>query len=427
LKGCFVLTRFPLPAERVYVAFNLIASLCFGVVFAVNTLYYATTVRLDPLQLVLVGTMLEFSAFIFEVPTGIVADVFSRRLSIMIGYVLIGCAFIFEGLVPVFWAILASQFLWGLGITFTSGAVQAWLSDEIGEAQAARVFLRTARLEQAFGVVVIPISTVLAISTNIRVPIVAGGLGFLLLAAFLYFCMPEQGFRPASREHRSTWQHMRQIFLEGLQVVRSKPGLQWILVISVIFGAASESFDRLWQVHFLSFQFPTIGFLNTLNLEQTCLVWFGLIGLGLSFVVMPLIHLAERRVNTNHFGATARALLGLTLGLMVFVGMFALAGNFALALLGYWGARAMRSLIEPLSQAWINQGLESQTRATVLSMNAQADAVGQMAGGPMIGWLGKTSLRLALLAGAGLLLPALGVFTRTLRPSNSTVSRVELE
>jgi MFS transporter, DHA3 family, tetracycline resistance protein len=422
LKGCSVLTRFSLSAERVYIVFNLVASLCFGVVFAVNTLYYATTVGLDPFQLVLVGTMLEFSVFIFEVPTGVVADVFSRRLSIMIGYVLIGCAFIFEGLVPMFWVILASQFLWGLGITFTSGAVQAWLSDEIGEQQAARVFLRTARLEQAFGLAVIPISTVLAISTNIRVPIVAGGLGFVLLAVFLYFCMPEQGFRPAPRENRNTWQHMCQIFLEGWRVVRSKPGLQWILVISVILGAASESFDRLWQVHFLSFPFPTIGFLNTLNLEQTRLIWFGLIGLGLSFVVMPLIHIAERRVNTSHFGATARALLGLIVGLMIFIGVFAFAGNFALALLGYWGAQAMRSLIGPLSQAWINQGLESQTRATVLSMNGQADAIGQMAGGPVIGWLGKTSLRLALLTGAGLLLPALGVFTRTLHSSERRAS-----
>jgi DHA3 family tetracycline resistance protein-like MFS transporter len=52
--------------------------------------------------LVLVGTVLEPSVFIFEIPTGIVADVYSRRLSIIIGQVLIGLGFMVEGLFPVF-------------------------------------------------------------------------------------------------------------------------------------------------------------------------------------------------------------------------------------------------------------------------------------------------------------------------------------
>ena len=417
---------FSLSAERVYIAFNLLASLCFGLVFTVNTLFYATTVHLDPLQLVLVGTVLELSIFLFEVPTGIVADVFSRRLSIVIGYALIGCSFVLEGVIPALWTVLVSQFLWGLGYTFTSGATQAWLSDEIGATHAARVFLRTARLEQGFGFVVLPISILLAITSNIRVPIVLGGLGFILLSVFLHLFMTEQGFRPTPRENRNTWQQMRHTFFEGWRVVLSKPGLQWILVVTVILGAASESFDRLWQVHLLSFQFPSFGILNNLNLEQTRLVWFGLIGLGLSLVVMPLIHILERRVNTTSFQTTARALLGLNFGLIAFLCVFAFAPNFALALAGYIGARAGRTLIEPLSQAWINQGLEPQTRATVLSMNGQADAIGQMAGGPVIGWLGKTSLRLALAAGAGLLLPALGAYARALQVPESSPT-IELE
>ena len=411
------MTRFPFSAEYVYIAFHLIASLCFGLVFTVNTLFYATTVHLDPLQLILVGTVLELSIFLFEIPTGIVADVFSRRLSIVIGYALIGCAFVLEGAIPALWTVLGSQFLWGLGYTFTSGATQAWLSDEIGENRAARVFLRTTRLEHGFGLVVLPVSILLAITSNIRVPIVLGGLGFIVLSVLLYLFMPEQGFQPTAREDRNTWQHLRHAFLEGWRVMRSKPGLQRILVITVILGAASESFDRLWQVHLLSFQFPRLGILNNFNLEQTRLVWFGLIGLGLSLVVMPLIQIVEHRVNTSHFQATARALLGLNFGLILLLCVFAFAPNFTLALAGYIGARAIRSLIEPLSQAWINQGLESQTRATVLSMNGQADAIGQMAGGPVIGWLGKTSLRLALVAGAGLLLPALGVYAHSLKAS----------
>jgi hypothetical protein len=72
-----------------------------------------------------VGTTLEGCIFLFEVPTGVVADVYSRRLSIIIGFFLIGAGFIVEGSFPVFGAVLLSQVFWGIGYTFTSGATES--------------------------------------------------------------------------------------------------------------------------------------------------------------------------------------------------------------------------------------------------------------------------------------------------------------
>ncbi|MDP6509107.1 MAG: hypothetical protein QF719_08735 [Chloroflexota bacterium] len=66
-------------------------------------------VGLDPLQLVLVGTVLEATVFIFEVPTGILADVYNRRLSVIVGVALIGADFTLEGAVPRFATVLAGR------------------------------------------------------------------------------------------------------------------------------------------------------------------------------------------------------------------------------------------------------------------------------------------------------------------------------
>ena len=74
----------------VYLFAEFSASLCLGMVFVSMSLYEATVAGLSPIQLVLVGTTLELSAFLFEVPTGVVADVYSRRLSIIVGYFLMG-------------------------------------------------------------------------------------------------------------------------------------------------------------------------------------------------------------------------------------------------------------------------------------------------------------------------------------------------
>ena len=100
--------------------------------------------------------------FVFEVPTGVVADVYSRRRSILIGMVLVGAGFVLEGAVPVFTFMLLAQLLWGLGYTFESGAVEAWISDEIGEARVGKAFLRAAQVRQLMGLLGIPFVLALA-------------------------------------------------------------------------------------------------------------------------------------------------------------------------------------------------------------------------------------------------------------------------
>jgi MFS family permease len=123
-------------ATRTYYVLNGVATCCLSLSFTVNLVYMATEVGLDPLQLVLVGTALEITCFVFEVPTGIVADLYSRRASVLIGFALIGLGLLLQA-VPLLAAILAAQVVWGIGYTFTSGATQAWITDEVGEDRVA--------------------------------------------------------------------------------------------------------------------------------------------------------------------------------------------------------------------------------------------------------------------------------------------------
>src|SRR6185436_7812560 len=94
---------------KVYLFIEFTASMSFSMMFVVASLYEATVAGLTPVQLILVGTTLELSAFLFEVPTGIVADVYSRKLSIVIGYLLMGLGFLVEAFFPAFLPILLAQ------------------------------------------------------------------------------------------------------------------------------------------------------------------------------------------------------------------------------------------------------------------------------------------------------------------------------
>ena len=64
-----------LNAYPVYLILEGASALFFTLVFTVNLVYQVTVVGLNPLQLVLVGTMLELTVLVCEVPTGVVADV----------------------------------------------------------------------------------------------------------------------------------------------------------------------------------------------------------------------------------------------------------------------------------------------------------------------------------------------------------------
>src|SRR5579883_3063497 len=117
-------------AYSVYLILEGLYGLAFTVTTTVNLLYQFEIAKLNPLQLVLVGTVLETTCLLCQVPTGALADLYSRRLSIIIGIVLTGLGFIIEGSFPSFWLIAGSMIFYGVGATFISGAQEAWLADE---------------------------------------------------------------------------------------------------------------------------------------------------------------------------------------------------------------------------------------------------------------------------------------------------------
>jgi DHA3 family tetracycline resistance protein-like MFS transporter len=386
-----------------------VTSLCLATIFTVAAVYRINDAGLNPFQLVLVGTVLETSAFFFEVPTGVLADTYSRRLSIIIGIFLLGAAAVFEGSIPLFGTILLAQVIWGLGYTFTSGATEAWIADEIGEQRAGHAYLRGAQVGQVGALIGTFLSVGLA-SVRLNLPIVLGGGTIIVLAIFLLLVMPEHGFQPAPRQERGSWRAMGQTFRSGVQAVRGRPLLITILGIGAFFGASSEAFDRLWQAHFLeNFRFPELGAFEPV-------VWFGIINVGAMILSFVAAEVTRRRVDTSSHLAVARALLIINALLIASVVAFGLAGNFAVALGAYWAAYLFRRTNQPLYAAWINQNVSPQVRATVFSMTSQSDAFGQIAGGPAVGAIGAIfSLRAAMVVTGLLLSPALALYARSLR------------
>jgi DHA3 family tetracycline resistance protein-like MFS transporter len=397
------LNYFKLDATKVYLFIEFSASAFFSMMFVTASLYEATVAGLTPLQLVLVGTMLEVSAFVFEIPTGIVADIYSRRLSIIIGYILMGVGFLVEGFFPAFLPILLAQIIWGLGYTFTSGATQAWISDEIGEDSANKLFIRANRIGLSASLVGMA-GAILIGANNVALPIQIGALGVIAIGVALIFIMPETKFQPTPRENRNTWEHMWHTFNEGVKAVKARPRLMTILGVGLLYGLYSEGVDRLWVKHILdNYQIPVL-------FGQTDVAFFGALRVTSMLLALLANHFVEKRIDTSNPLAIGRATMGITFGISAGLIGFALSPFFALTLVMYLGASVLRNVFSPLYTAWVNQKLDSSTRATIHSMAGQVDAIGQIAGGPSVGLVAKFfSVAAAITTSGLLLLPAMGL------------------
>ncbi len=389
---------------KIYLIYSGATAFFFSLVFTVSQLYRIDTLHLNPFQLVLIGTVLETTCFIFEVPTGIIADMKSRKLSVIIGLILIGIAFTIEGSVPLFISVIISNILWGIGYTFTSGADEAWIADEQGEKKLDSIYLRGAQVGQLCSFAGIIISTVIG-SKMVNAPMIIGGMLFILLAVFLMFFMKETNFTPAPAEDRNSWEQMRHTFMEGIKFIRGSKVLVMMMAIALLYGLYSEGFDRLWTAHFLT----DTGFPSQANIKPV--VWIGIINGSAMIISILAVEYIKRRMEKT--GELKRVWILTLINVLMVAAMilFGLSGNFVIALSMYLVFYILRTTNGPIYSAWRNRNIKSEVRATVISTYGQMDALGQIIGGPIIGFIAlKTSISVAIVVSGIILSPVIALF-----------------
>jgi MFS transporter, DHA3 family, tetracycline resistance protein len=394
-----------LPATAVYFGLQLGAHLPTWVVMAV---YLVRELHFSPLQLVLMGTAMEAAVFLCEVPTGVVADTYSRRLSLIIGYLGMGVAWAAVGLVSAPWLIIALWALWGLSYTFTSGAEQAWIADEVGVENVGRVFLRGARYGQ--------VGSVLGLLAQVAVGVVSLRAGVVLGGVFTIACglgclafMPEHGFVRRPREERgSALAELRTTASAGARYAWAAPAILLLIGVELFMGASSEAFDRLKEAHFLR----DVG----LPGDVDPVVWFGMLWLAGMVLNIAAIGSLIKRVDRGGRQSVARYLFAFVFIELVAMLLFALTGSVWLAVAGILGVFFARNMAGPLFDTWLNEQItDSSVRATVFSLTGQSNAIGQAAGGPVLGLVGNVwGIRAALAGGAAAIAPALGLFARAI-------------
>ena len=225
-----------------------------------------------------------------------------------------------------------------------------------------------------------------------------------LKAQLVAYCQ-EQGFKPARPEERSTFLHMGDIFYKGLRIVRLRPTQLAVLGVT-LFCSLTLGLDRLWVWHLVNrFDLPIL-------FGNNALAFFGFLELGGMLLSILLVHQVEKRFEVLETRRVGRLMLAITAVTAVSIAAFGWVPFLGLASGLYLVIYSLGELIDPLLIAWMNQRLDSDVRATILSLTGQAEAIGQAVGSLLIGALANAfTVPPALLAASGLLIPAL-VFIR---------------
>lgn len=363
------------------------------IVFTISAIYYVSTAQLNALELVLIGTILELTVFICEIPTGLFADFFGRKKSFILGTLIIGSAHVLEGSIPEFWAIALASALWGIGWTFISGSEQAWIADELENRGIEHVFLKGAQWSSIGSFLGILMSVLLALVFSVQIAIIIAGGILVLIALVSNIIVPETKFIRLSHATAAPFAQMKHALTLGLSQIKRHRMLRYIAWVTLFIGLASEGFDRLWGAHIIE------GF--ELN-EEHAVYWFGALFAIAYILNILLLGWIERHVTKSY----ATVLFLLNALLMIALITFAYSDQFFVAVAFYWVISALRETNEPVLAVMINQRLSSKGRATTLSMFGQVDALGQIAGGPIIGLLALyASVADGIAATALLLLP----------------------
>ena len=375
--------------QRTYLVLLLGNTLAASFIWGINTLFLLDA-GLSNLEAFAANAFFTAGMVLFEVPTGVVADTWGRRTSYLLGTITLAGSTLLYFLLWVaaapFWTWAVVSILLGLGYTFFSGAVEAWLVDALrfagyeGDLESV-----LGRGQMVWGVATLSGSVaggVIAQATSLGVPFLLRVAVLAAMFVVAWRLMHDLGFQPEPR--RGPVDATRRVLAASITHGLGNRPVRWMMLAAPFtYGVGIYAFYALQP------------FLLELYGDPKA---YGVAGVAAAIVagsqilggsVAPRIRARVRKRTTalilgTAVGSLLLALVGVTTSFWV-----------ALLLLGIWSLASAAQL--PIRQAYLNDMIPSQQRATVLSFDSLMGNSGGVVVQPALGraadvWSYGTSL-----------------------------------
>jgi len=367
----------PRTVQRVYLVLMLFNTLAASFIWGINTLFLLDA-GLSSTAAFTANALFTAGMVLFEVPTGVVADTWGRRVSYLLGSVTLAISTVLYWLAwqahAPFWAWAVTSVLLGLGFTFFSGATEAWLVDALKftgfKGNLESVFAKGQIVAGAAMLSGSVLGGLIAQWTNLGVPYLLRGLALVVTFVVAFAYMRDWGFVPRSGRHPG--REMGQVVRASVRYGLGNRPVRWMMLAAPFtFGVGIYAFYAMQPY-----------LLELYGDEQA----YSIAGLAAAIIAGAQIvgGMAAPRVRLLFRNRTSALLAGLLLeiGLLALLG---LTGTFwvAVGLLVLWGLAAAATL--PIRQAYLNGLIPSEQRATVLSFDNLLGSSGGVVIQPALG------------------------------------------
>lgn len=392
--------------------------------------------KLSPLRLVLLGVVAEGVAFVAEIPTGVLADNWSRKWSVCLSYALMGLAMALMPLSANFGVMLCWQVLWALGEVMESGATTAWVSDELGR-DVDDLIVANAKWRQLGLMVGLPVVMLLGWWSVVGSMVVLGVI-VACFAAFLAAAM-RQTFVPgaggasagsadagssgadagssgsgsaaaipaegsAGSDSAGMWRDAMGTATVALRAARGHPLIIATLVSVALWGCAYAAIDALDTPRVTSLGLPDAS-------DTYGVVFFGIVWFAMTVANLPAMYWLQRRIGSLSARSLVRLLVVLMLLMTLGTVTLGVGSWLVVALIGWTIGDVSREVTWPLTEALVNARAPSEARATVVSFVGWSEHLGNAAGGIALGVVAEVfSISWALVVAACVLALAAAPF-----------------
>jgi MFS family permease len=363
--------------QRSYLLLLLGNTLAASFIWGINTIFLLDA-GLSNLEAFAANAFFTAGMVLFEVPTGIVADTVGRRASYLLGTVTLTATTLLYVLLwqveAPFWQWAVVSLLLGLGFTFFSGAVEAWLVDAL----TATGF--TGEMESVFGRGQIVTGAgmltgsvaggFIAQQTSLGVPFVLRGLILIVMFAVAFRLMHDVGFTPEKGGRPLT--EMRKVASASIEHGWRVPAVKWLTVEALFTGGVGIYAFYALQPYLLELYGDPHAY-QIAGLVAAIVAGAQILG----GVAAPWI---RRRFHRRTSALIAMAALSaMTLALVGGI------ENFwaVIGLTVVWGLLFAASM--PIRQTYLNGLIPSRQRATILSFDSLMSSSGGVWAQPALG------------------------------------------
>ncbi len=347
-----------------YWGFVFINALAFSFFFATSQLFLKSQ-GMNLLQINIIGFVFVAAAFILEIPTGSFADTCGRGRSVATGCFIIAAAFLIYFFATSFWMFILAEIIGALGITFISGALDAWMVD------ALKHHHYTGKLEKIYadegffrllGLIIGSLSGAYLGETDLSLPWLCSAIGLTLSGFYALLKMRDYHFTPRKPSLNFNWRPLKENAKSSIQYGIKHRSVFYIVIFGAVLAWSLEGVNKQWALTFTDYGLSV----SSLGLMFNGVSLAIFLGGRLAILAVRCIKQEKRCLILTQVVTGVGLLLA---GIMF---------NLELTMIGFYVHEVGRGLFKPLKSAYLNRRLRSQTRATVLSFDSM---IGQLGSG----------------------------------------------